>query len=145
MISGKFYLRKVVEKYVSEELSRINSLAERNGFSNRSISVSQKIAQGGELCSGRSIEKVCSVDSIQHSRGTSEKIDEGVCSVSVNCERIEIRDGNPTFDLCSPEILDAIGSGNCSKLVTRGWENAKHIDWKAIHYTLTTILQTKII
>jgi type II restriction/modification system DNA methylase subunit YeeA len=40
--------------------------------------------------------------------------------------------------LCSPEILDAIASGDSTQLVGRGWKDADSVDWQAIHYSLAT-------
>lgn len=78
------------------------------------------------------------VNPSQYRRGTSKKLYEGIRKFSVNCKGIGGGIGDSAYDLCSPEIFDAISSGNCSELVLRGWKNADRIDWQIIHCSLTT-------
>ena len=138
VISGQCYLRRVVEYYVGKELSRVDSMAEIYGFSDSDLSACKVSSKDGNVCVVRSDEKSGSFDSFQYRRGTGKKIYQGIRELSVDRKRIEFGAGNPAYDLCSPELLDAITSGDCHELVRRGWENADRVDWKAIHYSLTT-------
>jgi hypothetical protein len=138
VVSGQYFLREVVEYYVSKELSRVDSLAEIYGFGSDGLRVGEAFAKDGNVCSVGSTEESGSFNSFQYRRGTGKKLYEGIRELFINCKRVESGSGNPAFDLCSPEILDAISSADSSELVSRGWKNADEIDWQSIHYSLTT-------
>ena len=138
VVSGQYYMREVVEYYVGKELSRVDIVAEIYGFSNGDIQAGEVSSKGGNICTFRPDEESGSFDSFQYRRGTIKKLYEGIRELSVNSKRIEVGTGNTAYDLCSPEILDAITNRNGSELVRRGWTDADSIDWKAIHYSLTT-------
>mgnify|MGYP003286783081 CR=1 FL=1 len=138
VISDQCYRREVVEKYVAQELQRAYGMAEVNVTDGRDLSFSEVIAERGVIFTFGSDEKSSSVDSIKYRRGTSKKLYEGICELSFNSERIKCGIGNATYDLCSPEILNAITSGSGVELVQRGWQDADSIDWQTIHYTLKT-------
>ena len=138
VISDQCYRREVVEKYVAQELQRAYGMAEVNVTDGRDLSFSKVIAERGVIFTFGSDEKSSSVDSIKYRRGTSKKLYEGICELSFNSERIKCGIGNATYDLCSPEILNAITSGSSVELVQRGWQDADSIDWQTIHYTLKT-------
>ena len=138
VISGQFYLRKVVEKLVIDELQRVNSMAEIYEFSYGDLSAGKVSSERGNICSVRPDETSGSFNSVKYCRGTSTKLYEGIRELSFDSKRVESRAGNTAYDLCSPEILNAISNGNGNELVQRGWKDAEYIDWKAIHYTLTT-------
>lgn len=138
VISDQCYKREVVEKYVAQELQRAYGMAEVNVTDGRDLSFSEVIAERGVIFTFGSDEKSSSVDSIKYRRGTSKKLYEGICELSFNSERIKCGIGNATYDLCSPEILNAITSGSSVELVQRGWQDADSIDWQTIHYTLKT-------
>lgn len=138
VISDQCYRREVVEKYVAQELQRAYGMAEVNVTDGRDLSFSEVIAERGVIFTFGSDEKSSSVDSIKYRRGTSKKLYEGICELSFNSERIKCGIGNATYDLCSPEILNAITSGSSVELVQRGWQDADSIDWQTIHYTLKT-------
>lgn len=138
VISDQCYRREVVEKYVAQELQRAYGMAEVNVADGRDLSFSEVIAERGVIFTFGSDEKSSSVDSIKYRRGTSKKLYEGICELSFNSERIKCGIGNTTYDLCSPEILNAITSGSGIELVQRGWQDADSIDWQTIHYTLKT-------
>lgn len=138
VISDQCYRREVVEKYVAQELQRAYGMAEVNVIDGRDLSFSKVIAERGVIFTFGSDEKSSSVDSIKYRRGTSKKLYEGICELSFNSERIKCGIGNATYDLCSPEILNAITSGSSVELVQRGWQDADSIDWQTIHYTLKT-------
>ena len=138
VISDQCYRREVVEKYVAQELQRAYGMAEVNVADGRDLSFSEVIAERGVIFTFGSDEKSSSVDSIKYRRGTSKKLYEGICELSFNSERIKCGIGNTTYDLCSPEILNAITSGSGVELVQRGWQDADSIDWQTIHYTLKT-------
>lgn len=138
VISDQCYRREVVEKYVAQELQRAYGMAEVNVTDGRDLSFSEVIAEREVIFTFGSDEKSSSVDSIKYRRGTSKKLYEGICELSFNSERIKCGIGNATYDLCSPEILNAITSGSSVELVQRGWQDADSIDWQTIHYTLKT-------
>lgn len=133
VISDQCYRREVVEKYVAQELQRAYGMAEVNVADGRDLSSSEVIAERGVIFTFGSDEKSSSFDSIKYRRGTSKKLYEGICE-----ERIKCGIGNATYDLCSPEILNAITSGSGVELVQRGWQDADSIDWQTIHYKLKT-------
>lgn len=138
VISNQCYRREVVEKYVAQELQRAYGMAEVNVADGRDLSSSEVIAERGVIFTFGSDEKSSGVDSIKYRRGTSKKLYEGICELSFNSERIKCGIGNAAYDLCSPEILNAITSGSGVELVQRGWQDADSIDWQTIHYTLKT-------
>lgn len=138
VISDQCYRREVVEKYVAQELQRAYGMAEVNVADGRDLSSSEIIAERGVIFTFGSDEKSSGVDSIKYRRGTSKKLYEGICELSFNSERIKCGIGNATYDLCSPEILNAITNGSGVELVQRGWQDADSIDWQTIHYTLKT-------
>jgi hypothetical protein len=138
VISNQCYRREVVEKYVAQELQRAYGMAEVNVADGRDLSSSEVIAERGVIFTFGSDEKSSGVDSIKYRRGTSKKLYEGICELSFNSERIKCGIGNATYDLCSPEILNAITNGSGVELVQRGWQDADSIDWQTIHYTLKT-------
>lgn len=138
VISNQCYRREAVEKYVAQELQRAYGMAEVNVADGRDLSSSEVIAERGVIFTFGSDEKSSGVDSIKYRRGTSKKLYEGICELSFNSERIKCGIGNAAYDLCSPEILNAITSGSGVELVQRGWQDADSIDWQTIHYTLKT-------
>lgn len=138
VISDQCYRREVVEKYVAQELQRAYGMAEVNVADGRDLSSSEVIAERGVIFTFGSDEKSSSFDSIKYRRGTSKKLYEDICELSFNSERIKCGIGNATYDLCSPEILNAITSGSGVELVQRGWQDADSIDWQTIHHTLKT-------
>lgn len=138
VISGKYYLKDVVYKHVSDALSRLNSLEESNGVSGGSLQNSEVTSQGRDLRSFGSDEKGSGVDSFQHCGRAAEAVDQGIYSVSGHSKGFQGRAGDPDFDLYQAEILEALTSSDSSKLVSRGWKDAKRLDWQAIHQSLTT-------
>lgn len=138
VIGEQCYRREVVEKYVAQELQRAYGMAEVNVADGRDLSSSEVIAERGVIFTFGSDEKSSSFDSIKYRRGTSKKLYEGICELSFNSERIKCGIGNAAYDLCSPEILNAITSGSSVELVQRGWQDADSIDWQTIHYKLKT-------
>ncbi len=131
-ISGQFYLKEVVENHVREELQRIGCLAEGDGSRGRDIPTGETPAQGGVVRPVGSDAQSGGVDSVEHRRGTSKKLYEGIRELPVDGKRFEGGIGNAAYDLCSPEILDAITSGNGDRLVRRGWQDAVRVDWEAL-------------
>lgn len=137
-VSGQLFKREVVEYYVGKELSRVDSMAEIYGFGGDSLQPCETAAENGDVCIVGSVEKGSGFDPFKYRRGTAKKLYQGIRELSVNSKRIKCGSGNTAYDLCSPEILDAISNGNGNELVSRGWKDAELIDWKAIHSTLTT-------
>ena len=137
-VSGQLFKREVVEYYVGKELSRVDSMAEIYGSGGDSLQPCETAAENGDVCIVGSAEKGSGFDPFKYRRGTAKKLYQGIRELSVNSKRIKCGSGNTAYDLCSPEILDAISNGNGNELVSRGWKDAELIDWKAIHSTLTT-------
>ena len=137
-ISGQYYLREVVEKYVAQKLQRTYSMAEINVADGGDLPIGEITATRGAIFTFGSDAKSSNINSVQYCRGTSKKLYEGIRELSVNSQGIKCGAGNTAYDLCSPEILDAIASGTGSELVQRGWQDADSIDWQAIHCKLTT-------
>ena len=138
VVSGQYFKRECVEYYVGKELSRAFGMAEVDGSCERDISLSEDVAERGVIFTFGSNEEGGSVNPFQYRRGTSKKLYEGICKLSLDSKRLTCGVGNTAYDLCSPEILAAISSGNGNELVNRGWTDAQRIDWKAIHCSLTT-------
>lgn len=120
VVSGQYYSRRVVEYYVGQELSRTYSLAEVNGVGGGNLSSGEVSSERGIVFTFGSDEAGSCVNPFQYRRGTSQKFYEGICKLSVDCTGVEGGTGDPAYDLCSPEILDAIASGDGSELVSRG-------------------------
>ena len=137
-ISGQYYLREVVEKYVAQELQRTYSMAEINVADGGDLPIGEITATRGVIFTFGSDAKSSNINSVQYCRGTSKKLYEGIRELSVNSQGIKCGAGNTAYDLCSPEILDAIASETGSELVQRGWQDADSIDWQAIHCKLTS-------
>ena len=133
VICGKCIKKEEVAKYVCQELSRVTGLAEEYGVGDNSVSTDQTFTEGRNTRTGKSDAQSSGLNTIQYSRGTSKKLYEGIRELSVDSTELQGRIGNPTYDLCSPEILDAIASGNGSELVRRGWKDAERIDWETLH------------
>ena len=66
------------------------------------------------------------------------EVNQGIHTISINSQGFQGRTGDTDFDMYQTEILDAITNGDITRLVSRGWKNAECLDWKTIHYTLTT-------
>ena len=133
VISGQLVRNEEAEKYVREELSRVTGLAEEYGVGDDCVSTDKTSAEGRNICVGKSDAQSSSLNSIQYCRGTSQKLYEGIRELSLDSKGLQCGSGNPTYDLCSPEILDAISNRNGSELMRRGWQDAERIDWQAIH------------
>ena len=138
MISGQYYRREVVEKYVSEELQRALGMAEVDGFGNGNLYSGEAASERGVIFTFRPDETSGCFHSVKYCRGASKKFYEGISPLPINCKGLKCGAGNTAYDLCSPEILNAISNQNGNELVQRGWKDAQRIDWKAIHYALTT-------
>lgn len=130
--------RKEVEYYVGKELSRACGMAEIYGTCARDLPTDEISSERGAICVIRPNEESSSVDSVEYSRGTSKKLYEGIRQLSFDSQRLGGRVEHPIYDLCSPEILDAISSERGDELTRRGFKDADSIDWKAIHCSLTT-------
>lgn len=137
LITNHYYLRSEVERLVGNELQRIDSMAESDEFGGGSISFSEASSKRGNVCIIGSDEKSSGINSVKRSGGTSTKLYEGIRELPIDSEGVKFGIGDTTYDLCSPEILDAISNENSDELVARGWKDADRIDWKTIHYTLT--------
>lgn len=130
--------RKVVEYYVGKELSRALGMAEINGLGDGDLQLAEAASERGAICTFGSDEEGGGFDSFQYRRGSTKKLYEGVRSISLDSERFKCRVTDTVYDLCSPEILNAISIESGNDLVNRGWQDADKIDWKSIHQSLTT-------
>lgn len=138
-ITGKsrYYKREVVEYYVGKELQRSLGMAEVDAVDGEDISVNEVAAESRIIRFVKPNEESGGVDSFQYRRGASAKLYEGIRELSLNSKGLDSRAGNTVYDLCSPEILDAIASGNGIELVHRGWQDAERVDWKTVRRLLT--------
>ena len=133
VICGKCIKKEEVARYVCQELSRVTGLAEEYGVGDNSVSTDQTFTEGRNTRTGKSDAQSSGFNTIQYSRGTSKKLYEGIRELSVDRTGFQGGIGDPTYDLCSPEILDAISNRNASELVRRGWQDAERIDWETLH------------
>ncbi len=138
VISGQFFKREVVEYYVGKQLSGACGLAEVDGSCGENLHLSEESAKRGIVFTFGSDEEGGGVDSFQYRRGTTAKLYEGIREISVDSKGLQCGITDTAYDLCSPEILDAISSGSGDALVGRGWKDADSVDWKTIHCSLTT-------
>ena len=138
VVGDRLFKREVVEYFVSEELSRSCGMAEVDGSGGADLSAGEIAAAGGVVFTFRSNAQSSGVSAFEYRRGASEKIYEGIRELSLDRQRFECGVTDTTYDLCSPEILDAIASGNSHELVKRGWKDAERVDWQTIHSTLIT-------
>ena len=138
VVSGQCYRREVVEYYVSQELSRVDRLAAGDAAGGGSVPSGPDAAQSGMVCTFGPDAPGGGVDPFQYRRGTSQKLYEGIRQLSLDLPRLDGRTGDPAYDLCSPEILDAITNRSGAELVRRGWADAERLDWQAVHQALTT-------
>ena len=113
-------------------------MAESDAVDGGNVSAGEAAAAGRIVRFVRPDAQSGSVDPLQYRRGTSAKLYEGICKLSLDCTGLDGGAGNTAYDLCSPEILAAISNGNGNGLVERGWADAERIDWKAVRCTLTT-------
>ena len=138
VVSGQLVNRKVVEECVGKELSRAFGMAEVDVAGGGDLPAGETAAERGVICLIRPDEKGGCVGPLQYRRGTSKKLYEGICELSLDRPGFSGGIGNTVYDLCSPEILDAITNRNGDALVRRGWADAERFDWEAVHQSLTT-------
>ena len=112
-------------------------MAEVDAVDGEDISVNEVAAESRIIRFVKPNEESGGVDSFQYRRGASAKLYEGIRELSLNSKGLDSRAGNTVYDLCSPEILDAIASGNGIELVHRGWQDAERVDWKTVRRLLT--------
>lgn len=138
VVSGQLVNRKVVEECVGKELSRAFGMAEVDVAGGGDLPAGETAAERGVIWLIRPDEKGGRVGPLQYRRGTSKKLYEGICELSLDRPGFSGGIGNTVYDLCSPEILDAITNRNGDALVRRGWADAERFDWEAVHQSLTT-------
>lgn len=138
VVSGQYYKREAVEYYVGKELQRALGMAESDAVDGGNVSAGEAAAAGRIVRFVRPDAQSGSVDPLQYRRGTSAKLYEGICKLSLDCTGLDGGAGNTAYDLCSPEILAAITNGSGAELVQRGWKDAERLDWKAVRCALTT-------
>lgn len=138
VVSGRYYKREAVEYYVGKELQRASGMAESDAVDGGNVSAGEAAAAGRIVRFVRPDAQSGGVGPLQYRRGTSAKLYEGICKLSLDCTGLDSGAGDTAYDLCSPEILAAITSGSGAELVQRGWKDAERVDWKAVHCALTT-------
>lgn len=138
VVSGQLVNRKVVEECVGKELSRAFGMAEVDVAGGGDLPAGETAAERGVIWLIRPDEKGGRVGPLQYRRGTSKKLYEGIREISLDRAGFSGGIGNTVYDLCSPEILDAITNRSGDALVRRGWADAERFDWEAVHQSLTT-------
>lgn len=129
VVSGQLVNRKVVEECVGKELSRAFGMAEVDVAGGGDLPAGETAAERGVIWLIRPDEKGGRVGPLQYRRGTSKKLYEGICELSLDRPGFSGGIGNTVYDLCSPEILDAITNRSGDALVRRGWADAERFDW----------------
>ena len=107
----------------SKALPGFSCMAESDGSRQADLSHRQKTAKGRDLFDFRPDAQSSSLNSIQHSRGTCEKFDEGVSSLSEHSERIEGGTANTAHDLRSSRLLCRYGYFGTHKQTGRSGKN----------------------
>lgn len=117
-VTTYYYRHEVIEYYIVRELSRVFDLA-----TDTDKGITCVI---GANTAGGSIRL-----------GTITELYKGIRPFSNHSDGVQwggVTD--PVYDLCSPEILNAIANGNGNELISRGWQDADRIDWQAIRSSL---------
>ena len=107
----------------SKALPGFGRMAEINGSRQADLSHRQKTAKGRDLFDFRPDAQSSSLNSIQHSRGTCEKFDEGVYTLSEHSERIEGGTANTAHDLRSSRLPCRYGYFGTDKQTGRSGKN----------------------
>lgn len=96
VVSGQWSVNSKEGEKHDKELQGADHLAEGDGFSGRSVSSEQGVSEGGNLCPDQSDSSGSSLNSVQHSGGTSAAIQGGVSQLSFDCTGFLGGSGNPT-------------------------------------------------
>lgn len=115
------YYRKVTEyqKNECEKLSRVDCLAEGDGFGGNDIPGDSTVPEGGIIWSDQPDTEGGSVDSIQYSGGASQTIDGGVQKLSVDSTGFQSGSGNAIDDR-TETWLSATTEGGANSQSVRG-------------------------
>jgi type II restriction/modification system DNA methylase subunit YeeA len=149
----KDYLRKVCsEEWIVDskgenhddgsQLQRVDRLAESNESGGNGLSGNQAISEGRTLRFDESNQAFGSVDSIEHSGRSSQKINGGISEFLVNCERFKSRDGDPNPACPALELCNERYRAANSQPVGRSKQNAARVNEQSEitpHCPLSTI------
>jgi hypothetical protein len=115
------YYRKVTEyqKNECEKLSRVDCLAEGDGFGGNDIPGDATVPEGGIIWSDQPDSPSSSLDSIQYSGGASQTIDGGVQKLSVDSAGFQSGSGNAIDDR-TETWLSATTEGGANSQSVRG-------------------------
>ena len=138
--SGKWVVDSEEEKkkYGCKELSRADCMAEGNGSGPADLCSGQKTAERGTLLPVRSDEEGIGIDPLEHRGGSSEELNEGVCSVSGNSKRVESGAGNTAAALRESGIPCRYGHFGSDASTPRSGENVGCPHKNTNHCPLTT-------
>ena len=119
------------------KFQRVDCLAEGNGLDRGNLSNYKKASERGNIRTFRPDEARCSVDSVEHSGRTWQEFNEGIYTVSGNCEGGGIRTGNTVSSMRENKIHDGIRSSKRNKSAERNSENNQFDDNKTQKQKLT--------
>ena len=119
------------------KFQRVDCLAEGNGLDRGNLSNCKKASERGNIRTFRPDEARCSVDSVEHSGRTRQEFNEGIYTVSGNCEGVGIRTGNTASSMRENKIHDGIRSSKRNKSAERNSENNQFDDNKTQKQKLT--------
>lgn len=130
------------------KFQRVDCLAEGNGLDRGNLSNCKKASERGNIRTFRPDEARCSVDSVEHSGRTRQEFNEGIYTVSGNCEGVGIRTGNTASSMRENKIHDGIRSSKRNKSAERNSEKNQFDDNKTQkqkltpnHYSLITKIE----
>jgi type II restriction/modification system DNA methylase subunit YeeA len=115
------YRQKIEEYWKNErqKLSRVDSLAEVDGFGGADLPVKSVFSEGGTLWANQSDSESGGIDPIKHSGGAVETVDGGIQEFSVDSARVQSRSGNADYDR-QPTGLPVATSDRASSESDRG-------------------------
>ena len=127
-----------LEKNGCKRLHRVDCLAKGDGISGRGVQNSEVSSERGVVCIVGSNSAGGSFNSIQHSRGTSAAIDEGVSKLSIDSARVESRIGNTASCVCKSGIFYKFGYYNSNAIIKGGGQDVTCSNENTSHCPLTT-------
>lgn len=130
--------KELLRKYGCKELSRADCLAKGDGFDSDDLCAGKKAAEGGTVRFVGSDEAGSGINSIEHSRGSSTELNEGVSSISGSSKGIKSRTGDTAASLHKSGIPCRYGYFGSDGAPAGDRENAGCPYKKTKHCPLTT-------